>query len=88
VSNEIRTGTIEEEAGIALENIRIILEEAGSGLEKVLKVTVYLLHMEEFSRFNEVYVRYFKDNMPARVCIQAAKLPFETRVEVDAVAHL
>ena len=88
VSNEIRLGTIEEEARLALDNIRIILEEAGSGLEKVLKVTVYLLYMEEFSRFNEVYVRYFKEKMPARVCIQAGKLPFETRVEVDAVAHL
>ena len=87
-SNEIRLGTIEDEARLALENIRIILEEAGSGLEKVLKVTVYLLHMEEFSRFNEVYVTYFKEKRPARVCIQAGKLPFETRVEVDAIAFI
>jgi 2-iminobutanoate/2-iminopropanoate deaminase len=87
-SDEIRLGTIEEEARLALENIRIILEEAGSGLEKVLKVTVYLLHMEEFSRFNEVYITYFKEKRPARVCIQAGKLPFETRVEVDAIASI
>jgi 2-iminobutanoate/2-iminopropanoate deaminase len=87
-NNEIRLGTIEEEARLALENIRIILEEAGSGLEKVLKVTVYLLHMEEFSRFNEVYITYFKEKRPARVCIQAGKLPFETRVEVDAIAFI
>ena len=88
VTNELRLGTIEEEARLSLENIRIILEEAGSGLEKVLKVTVYLLHMDDFSRFNEVYVSYFKERRPARVCIQAGKLPFETRVEVDAIAHI
>ena len=87
-TNEITLGTIEEETELALENIRIILEEAGSSLDKVLKVTAYLLHMEEYSRFNEVYKKYFKEDPPARVCIQAAELPFGTRVEVDAIAHI
>ena len=87
-TNEITLGTIEEETELALENIRIILEEAGSSLDNVLKVTAYLLHMEEYGRFNEVYKRYFKEDRPARVCIQAAELPFGTRVEIDAIAHI
>jgi 2-iminobutanoate/2-iminopropanoate deaminase len=87
-TNQIRLGTIEEEATLALENIRIILEDAGSSLAKVLKATVYLLDMEEFGRFNAVYRTYFKSDLPARTCIQAARLPFGTRVEIDVIACL
>jgi 2-iminobutanoate/2-iminopropanoate deaminase len=87
-SNQIRLGTIEEEAELALENIRIILQEAGSSLDKVLKVTVYLLHMEDYAPFNDVYKGYFKEDRPARVCIQAGKLPFGTKVEIDAIASV
>ena len=88
VTNEIKLGTIEEEAELALKNLRIILEEAGSSLDKALTVTVYLLDIEEFSRFNEVYKKYFKENRPARTCIQAASLPFKTRVEITATAYI
>ena len=88
VTNEIRLGTVEEEARLALENVRIILEEAGSSLDKVLKVTVYLLDMDEFSRFNAVYTEYFRENRPARTCIQAGRLPFKTRVEIDLIAAM
>ena len=87
-TNEIKLGTIEEEAELALENLRIILQEAGSSLEKVLTVTVYLLDIEEFARFNEVYKKYFKENRPARTCIQAGSLPFGTRVEITATAYI
>ena len=87
-TNEIMPGTLEEEAGLALENLRIILEEAGSSLDKVLTVTVYLLEIEEYARFNEVYKKYFKENRPARTCIQAGKLPFGTRVEITATAYI
>jgi 2-iminobutanoate/2-iminopropanoate deaminase len=84
----LRLGTIEEETTLALENLKIILEEAGSSLDKVLKVTVYLLDMDEYGRFNEVYRSHFKGDLPARVCIQAGKLPFQTRVEIEAVAYV
>jgi len=87
-SNRLVLGTIEEETEMGLENLRIVLEEAGSSLQNVLKVTVYLLDMEEYDRFNPVYRRYFKIDPPARTCIQAAKLPFGTRVEMDCVAAL
>ena len=87
-TNEIKLGTVEEEAEMALENLRIILEEAGSSLDKVLTATVYLLDIEEFARFNEIYIKYFSRNRPARTCIQAGSLPFNTRVEITATAHL
>jgi 2-iminobutanoate/2-iminopropanoate deaminase len=87
-TNRIKLGTIEEEAELTLENLRIILEEAGSSLDRVLKVTVFLLDMEEFGRFNEVYRRYFQKDLPARTCVQVARLPGSFRVEIDAVASI
>ncbi len=87
-TNMVKLGTIEEEAELTLENLRIILDEAGSSLDRILKVTVFLIDIEEFSRFNEVYRRYFKKDLPARTCIQAGKLPGAFRVEIDAIAAL
>jgi len=87
-TNQLRLGTIEEESELALENLRIILEEAGSSLDKVLKVNVYLIDMEDYLRFNDVYRKYFKAPFPARVCIQASNLPFKIRVEIDAIASI
>ncbi len=85
-TNQISLGTIEEESKLAMENLRIILEEAGSSLDKVLKVTVYLIDMREYGRFNGVYKKFFEKNPPARTCVQAAKLPFGARVEIDVIA--
>ena len=88
VTNKTKSGTIEEESELALENIRIILEEAGSSLDRVLKITVYLANIEEYDRFNQVYKRYFQKDRAARTCIQAGRLPMGFRVEIDAIAAL
>jgi len=87
-TNEIKPGSVEEEAELALENLRIILQEAGSSLDKVLTITVYLLDIAEYARFNEVYKKYFSEKRPARTCIQAGSLPFNTRVEITATAYI
>jgi len=87
-TNELKLGTIEEEATLAMTNLRIILEEAGSSIEKLLTVTVYLKDMQEYARFNEIYKAFFTRDLPARTCIQAGDLPFGTRVEVTATAYL
>ncbi len=87
-TNEIRLGSVEEEAELALENLRIILQEAGSSLDNVLTVTVYLLDITEYARFNEVYKKFFRTKRPARTCIQAGSLPFNTRVEITATAYI
>ncbi len=87
-TNEIKLGSVEEEAELALENLRIILQEAGSSLDNVLTVTVYLLDITEYARFNEVYKKFFRTKRPARTCIQAGSLPFNTRVEITATAYI
>jgi len=87
-TNQVVPGTIEQETKLTMENIRIILEETGSSLSKVLQVTAYLANMREYGRFNEVYRTYFPENPPARSCIQAARLPFDIRVEIDAIAYI
>lgn len=87
-SNQPCLGDIAQEAETTLENIRIILEEAGSSLEQVLKVTVYLRSMDDYPAFNDVYRRYFPREQPARTCIAVADLPFGIKVEMDLVAAL
>ena len=87
-TNEVKLGSVEEEAELALENLRIILQEAGSSLDNVLTITVYLLDIAEYARFNEVYKKHFREKRPARTCIQAGSLPFNTRVEITATAYI
>ena len=71
----------------SLENIKAILEAAGSGMDKVVKTTVFLADMEDFAAMNEVYAEYFSGGaLPARSAVQVAKLPRGGRVEIEAVA--
>lgn len=84
-TNQLITGTIENEAKLALENIKIIMESAGSSLDKILQVSVYLTDIRDYARFNEVYRNYFNDPMPARTCVEVRKLPFGLRIEIDTV---
>ena len=82
------SGTIEEEARLALETLRTIVEEAGSGMEKVLKVSVFLTDIEDFERFNNVYKEFFPPDPPARSCVEVSALPYGARVEIEAIAHI
>ena len=84
----IRCGTIQEEARLTLANLKAILEDAGSGLDHVAKVNVFLANMDDFATFNEVYKEFFTSNFPARTCVQAGRLPFDIKVEVEAIALL
>lgn len=69
-----------------LENIKTILEESGSSLNKVVKANVYLSDIDDFSAMNEVYSGYFEKDPPARTTIQASRLPFDILVEIDVIA--
>jgi 2-iminobutanoate/2-iminopropanoate deaminase len=69
-----------------LENLKAVLDACGSSLEQVVKTTVYLTDIREFAEMNEVYGTYFSENPPARSTIQAARLPRNVRVEIDAIA--
>lgn len=85
-TKQLVTGTIQEETRQTLENIRNILEDIGSSMNNVLKVTAYLGDMDNFFAFNEVYAEYFPSDPPARTCIQAGRLPFDIKVEIDVTA--
>ena len=88
VSGEVVRASIEEETEAVLNNIKIIVEEAGSSMEAVLKVTCYLADIEDFARFNNVYEKYFSRNPPARTTFQAGRLPLDVQVEMDAIVAL
>ena len=68
-----------------MENLKAIVEAAGSSLDRAVKATVYLKDMRDFAAMNEVYERYFPQNPPARTTIEAARLPLDIRVEIDLV---
>jgi 2-iminobutanoate/2-iminopropanoate deaminase len=80
--------TTAEQAEQMLKNLGAILEAAGSGFDRVVKTTVYLADMADFSAMNEVYAKYFPTHKPARSTIQAAALPKAARVEMDAIARV
>jgi len=77
---------IESQTRQALENLKAVLEAGGSCLEHVIKITVFLQDIGEFSRMNGVYAEFFPENPPARSAVQVAALPLDGRVEIEAVA--
>lgn len=85
-SGEVVPGGIAEQTARVLENLGAILAAAGSGLDRVVKTTVFLADMADFAAMNEVYARAFADHKPARSTVAAAGLPRGVRVEIEAVA--
>ena len=79
-------GGITEQTEQVLRNLSKVLEAAGTGLERVVKTTVFLADMNDFAAMNEVYARFFGENPPARSTVEAARLPRDARVEIDLVA--
>jgi 2-iminobutanoate/2-iminopropanoate deaminase len=79
-------GGIEAQTEQVLRNLAAVLEAAGSGLNRVVKTTVFLAYMEEFTAMNEVYGRFFSEKPPARATVEAVSLPRGARVEIDAIA--
>ncbi len=83
---EIVGDTITEQTNRVFMNLAGLLEAAGSGLQKVVKTTVYLKNMSEFAAMNEEYARHFGDHRPARAAVEVARLPKDVRIEIDAIA--
>jgi 2-iminobutanoate/2-iminopropanoate deaminase len=86
-SKEFAGPDIESQTRQALENLKAVLEASGSCLQHVVKVTVFLQDIEEFSRMNQVYAEFFPVDAPARSAVQVAALPLGGRVEIEAVAQ-
>lgn len=87
-TGELRNENIKIETDRALENLKNVLEEAGSSLEKVVKTTVFIKNMEDFTQVNEVYAKYFSTHKPARSCVEVARLPKDGNFEIEAIAKL
>ena len=85
-TQELVSGEITAQTERVLENVKGILQAAGSSLDKVVRTTVFLADMGEFGSMNQVYARYFKQDFPARSTVQAARLPRDVRVEIDVIA--
>lgn len=86
ITGEFINDDIKKATERCLENIKGILNEVGISFDKVIKTVVYLNDMENFAAMNEVYANYFKENSPARSCVQAARLPKDAIVEIEVIA--
>ena len=87
-TGEFVEGGVEEQTRQAFENLKAILEEAGTGLDKVIKTTVFLKDMNDFAKVNAVYASFFEGDFPSRSAVQVAKLPKDGMVEIEAIAYL
>lgn len=85
---ELVEGDVAAQTVRVFENLKAVLEAAGASLGTVVKTTVFLKDMNDFSAMNEVYARYFGDHRPARSTVQAARLPRDARVEIDTIAMI
>ena len=84
------TGVLETDIKVAtkqsMENVKAILEAAGTSLENVVKTSIFLKDLNDFAAVNEVYGTYFTENPPARSCVQVAKLPKDAVIEIEVIA--
>ena len=85
-TNEFIDGDIEIQTEQVLKNIKAILEAGNSSLGDVVKVTIYLKDMEDFTLVNKIYSKYFENSLPARATVEVSNLPKDAKLEIDAIA--
>jgi 2-iminobutanoate/2-iminopropanoate deaminase len=85
-TNQVVQGDIKEQTRRVLENLRAILESVGATFDDVVKVTIYMKDLNEFSAMNEVYSEYFKNSPPARTTVEVSRLPRDVKIEIDLIA--
>ena len=86
-TKEFAGADIQAQTRQALENLKAVLEVAGSGIDRALKTTVFLKNMDDFSAMNEVFAEYFVADPPARSAVEGARLPLDALVEIECIAH-
>jgi 2-iminobutanoate/2-iminopropanoate deaminase len=87
-SGDLVQGDIAQQTHRVFANLQAILEAAGATFDNVVRTTVYLADMNDFAKVNEIYATYFSSPAPARATVQAARLPRDSRVEIDLIASL
>jgi 2-iminobutanoate/2-iminopropanoate deaminase len=88
VTGKIVSDDIQEQTRQVLLNLKAILEAAGCSLDRILKATVFITSMADFTKVNEVYASFFSDKPPARSCVEVSALAKEAKVEIEAIALL
>ena len=87
-NGELLLNSFAEQCHRVLLNLKLILEEGGSSLDSVLKVTIYMNNLAQFNELNEIYSEYFDASKPARACVEVSALPKGVSVEMDAIAEI
>lgn len=77
---------IEDQARQVMENVKVVIEAAGLTLQDVVKTSVFIKNMDDFSIINAIYSEYFKTDCPARACVEVARLPKDVLIEMEAIA--
>jgi 2-iminobutanoate/2-iminopropanoate deaminase len=88
LSGKLVEGDVAAQTVRVLKNIKAVLEASGSSLAQVVKTTVFLKDMDDFSQMNEIYATYFPNNPPARATVEVSRLPRDVKVEIDCIAAL
>ncbi|HEV8186832.1 MAG TPA: RidA family protein [Pyrinomonadaceae bacterium] len=87
-TGEFVSGGVAEQTEQVMRNLSAVLQAGQSSLKQVVKTTVFLADMDDFTAMNEVYGRFFGENPPARATVQAARLPRDAKVEIEAIAFI
>lgn len=87
-TGELIDGDVEDQARRVFDNLKSVLQAAGCGFENVLKATVFLKDMGDFTKVNAIYSEFFRGDFPARSAVEAARLPKDVLVEIELIAHL
>lgn len=86
-TGELVAGSIEEQAEQAIKNLAALVKDAGSSVDNVIKTTVFIKDMNDFSKVNAIYAKYFTKDCPARSCVEVARLPKDVLIEIEAIAY-
>ena len=84
-TGELVQGGVEEQAEQAVGNLAALIEAAGARVEDTIKTVVFIKDMDDFAKVNEIYSRYFKEECPARSCVEVARLPKDVLIEIEAI---
>lgn len=88
LEGEIVSDDVKDQTKQVLENLSVVLKEAGSDLENVVKATIFISDMNDFQYINEVYGNYFDKQQPARSCVEVARLPKDVKVEIELISKV
>ncbi|PTG48237.1 reactive intermediate/imine deaminase [Staphylococcus cohnii] len=88
LDGEIVSDDVKAQTKQVLENVKVVLDEAGSDIDSVIKATIFIADMNEFQNINEVYGEYFAKHQPTRSCVEVARLPQDVKVEIEVIAEV